>query len=635
MPHKIIKKWTTPFLFYWSASEQFTRKDWFRFCSWLAIMASLAVYLIASQYLSYIQVSQPHSIIYLISAYIGHFALFPVIGCLSLLPVALLLPYRQLVLPLSALILFLGFSLLVVDTQIYAQYRFHLSGFIWDMLTGPGAGEIIQLSWVTLLTTAFILVAIVFLTLLVLSGTTWCLQQPRLKGKGYALFSIWILALSSGHILHVWYEAHYDTEVTGITRHFPSYYPATGKRALVKRGWIDPDQIRPETALNTNTGNKGLKYPINPLQCSAPEQPKNVLVIALDAMRADTLTPEITPNLYRLSQQDNAQYFTDHFSGGNVTKGGIFTLFFGLPATYWDGFASAQQGALWIREHQRQGYAMGIFSSATLLSPAFDRTVFASVSDLRLKSEGSRPSERDKNAVQSFEQFIEHKPEQSPFFGFLFLDAIHGYDVPEGYEKFQPQWERVDHIKLNNDFDPEPYFNRYKNAAFFLDDQIGQLIDKLDHQGLLKETVVVITSDHGEEFNDLKQNFWGHGSNFTHHQSKAPLLILWPGKEKTRIDHRTSHYDLAPTIMTEVLGCTNPTSDYAVGHNLFKPSAERDWLIVHSYFNYGIVGKDRIIATYPTGNYEILDTENKTIKNETMPTQAGIQSIRQMSMFYQ
>ncbi|MBB1485565.1 DUF3413 domain-containing protein [Oceanospirillum sediminis] len=618
----------------WTESRHYNRRDWLRFTGWLTILSALTIYLIASSYLSYIHVSQPHSLLYLASAYIGHFALFAVLAALPLSIITIILPFRVLILPLAAITLLSGLAMLVIDTRIYAQYRFHLSGFIWDMLTGPGAGEIIQLSWLTLLTIAGVVAGLMLLVPGILSAAAWCTARPSTRNKIPHLLSFWLICLLSSQAMHVWYEAHYDTEVTGITRHFPSYYPATGKRALVKRGWINPDKIRAEAPVMVHTGSQSLNYPLNPLQCTPKDKPENILIIAIDAMRADILTQEITPNLYQLTQQENSQYFTNHFSGGNVTKGGIFTLFFGIPATYWDGFAAAQQGALWIREHQRQNYQVGLFSSSTLLSPAFDRTVFASVPDLRFKSTGETPSERDQDAIKDFEQFIEARSDNQPFFSFLFLDAVHGYDVPTGYEKFQPQWQRVDHVKLNNDFNPDPYFNRYKNSAYYLDNQIGALLDRLKSKGVLDNTIVMITSDHGEEFNDLGQNFWGHGSNFSDHQTRTPLIILWPGKKAQQIDYRTSHYDIAPTMMTEVLGCSNPMADYSTGTSLFQASARRDWLIVNSYFNYGIVGRDRIIATYPTGGYEIMDKNSQPVTGETMPAKVGIEVLSQVSRFY-
>ena len=43
----------------------------------------------------------------------------------------------------------------------------------------------------------------------------------------------------------------------------------------------------------------------------------------------------------------------------------------------------------------------------------------------------------------------------------------------------------------------------------------------------------------------------------------------WPGKAPQEFTHRTSHHDVAPTLLGELFGCSTPPSDYSVGRNLF------------------------------------------------------------------
>ena len=71
-------------------------------------------------------------------------------------------------------------------------------------------------------------------------------------------------------------------------------------------------------------------------------------------------------------------------------------------------------------------------------------------------------------------------------------------------------------------------------------------------------TYIVITSDHGQEFNDLNKNYWEHPSNFAQYQTKVPLVMHWPGKSPQQWQHRTSHCDIAATLMPHLLGITNP-----------------------------------------------------------------------------
>ena len=51
----------------------------------------------------------------------------------------------------------------------------------------------------------------------------------------------------------------------------------------------------------------------------------------------------------------------------------------------------------------------------------------------------------------------------------------------------------------------------YDDCIAFLDNQLGQLLDDLEDQGLLHNTLVIITSDHGEGFGDHRT--FGHGES--------------------------------------------------------------------------------------------------------------------------
>ena len=78
---------------------------------------------------------------------------------------------------------------------------------------------------------------------------------------------------------------------------------------------------------------------------------------------------------------------------------------------------------------------------------------------------------------------------------------------------------------FRNDTDPVPYFNRYRNSAYWTDGELARVTGYLKEKGLLENTIVVVSSDHGEEFNDNKLNYWGHNGNYTDAQIKVPLIV--------------------------------------------------------------------------------------------------------------
>lgn len=67
----------------------------------------------------------------------------------------------------------------------------------------------------------------------------------------------------------------------------------------------------------------------------------------------------------------------------------------------------------------------------------------------------------------------------------------------------------------------------YDASIAYIDDQIAVLMQRLEAAGLLKNTIVVITSDHGQEFQE--HGFMFHGRGLYWDLLHAPLLISWPG----------------------------------------------------------------------------------------------------------
>ena len=92
------------------------------------------------------------------------------------------------------------------------------------------------------------------------------------------------------------------------------------------------------------------------------------------------------------------------------------------------------------------------------------------------------------------------------------------------------------------------------------------------------------------------------------------MLVAWPGMEPQRFTHRTSHYDVVPTLMRRLLGCSNDSADYSSGNDLYD-GPQWDWLIAGSYYNYAVLEPGQITVTFPNGTFEVRD-ENYQIKDQ-------------------
>ncbi len=241
----------------------------------------------------------------------------------------------------------------------------------------------------------------------------------------------------------------------------------------------------------------------------------------------------------------------------------------------------------------------------------FDRTVFSSVSPLRMGTPGETPHERDARMTDDWRQWLDQHEQTSndkPWFGMLFYDAPHGYSVPEGAEKpFQPSASEMNYLELGPETDPQPWANLHRNSVHHDDQLIGQVIDDLKARGEWDNTVLIVTADHGQSFNDFHKNYWGHNSHFASPQTHVPMILHGPGITPGEQTGMSSHLDVAPMLMRHALGCSNPLSDYAQGGDLLDAQLDHPWVIASSYLDYGIIEPDRITVVDGTGKWKILD----------------------------
>ncbi len=91
--------------------------------------------------------------------------------------------------------------------------------------------------------------------------------------------------------------------------------------------------------------------------------------------------------------------------------------------------------------------------------------------------------------------------------------------------------------------------NAYDGALRFLDGQVGALLDSLRSRRLLENTIVVVTSDHGEQFGE--HGLYDHGNSLYLPLLHVPLLIAWAGHtpRDTNVAQPVSLRDLPATLI--------------------------------------------------------------------------------------
>ena len=156
-----------------------------------------------------------------------------------------------------------------------------------------------------------------------------------------------------------------------------------------------------------------------------------------------------------------------------------------------------------------------------------------------------------------------------PFFLFVhFMDVHHPYEPPAPYESMftSPEasqvqarqlWKRNWSVfkmlpseqPLLSTGDLLRIVDLYDGAIRYVDDQIRRILDELDRQGLAGNTLVIITSDHGDEFLDHGDIF--HKSPFLYDELiHVPLLVRYPGDSGGRRESAiVRHIDIMPTLL--------------------------------------------------------------------------------------
>lgn len=491
--------------------------------------------------------------------------------------------------------------LLYLDGVIHDLYGFHLNGFVWNLVTTPGGIESMGGTAGTRVTVALIAVGLVLLQVFLMWLARLTLRRGwlELPGARWAFVPLLLLMLVDRTAYGVSHFTAYRP-VLAAAQAVPFYIPTTF-RGLARKLGLSPGRATSVAHLQAHQDGR-LVYPAAPLHLADKAPQYNILWLTCESLRWDMLTPEIMPNLWAFSQR--GRRFTNHVSGGNGTRMGIFSMFYGLPGSYWFSVLDERQPPLLVQLLQQRDYRFGLFSGAKFTYPEFDKTVWASVPANVLQEDMQGEGwQRDERNVSRMLDFI-GDGRGAPFMGFLFFESAHAHYYFPPDDVIRDDY-LVDFNYATVDVDAEIglIFNRYVNAAHHIDRQMGRLFDALEARGLLENTVIVVTSDHGEEF--LEKGRWGHNSAFHDEQIRTPMVLVAPGVAPAVVEAPTSHLDIVPTLMP-MLGVTNPVSDYASGVSLLSPDASR-YRLVASWDALGYIGPDYKVALplQPGGVFEM------------------------------
>jgi arylsulfatase A-like enzyme len=158
------------------------------------------------------------------------------------------------------------------------------------------------------------------------------------------------------------------------------------------------------------------------------------------------------------------------------------------------------------------------------------------------------------------------------------MSPHHPYDPPPPFDKFVPDrtlkpvtyypkksYLFFEHGDPLDDAQRRDMVARYDGDILFADTVFGGLLDKMRALGLLDDTIVVLTSDHGEEFYEHRN--WGHGHSVYNEVLHVPLIVRYPTvfAPGQRVDATVMSIDIVPTLLALV---QSPPMALAAGRSL-------------------------------------------------------------------
>ncbi|HDM8058903.1 DUF3413 domain-containing protein [Vibrio harveyi] len=578
---------------------------------WFAFFNIVASMLIGTRYI--VQSPWPETLMgqfYLAVSWVGHFGfLVFALYLLVLFPLTFVLPSRKLFRLVAVIFATVGQTVLLIDTQAYQSINLHLNPVVWELLFSEDKSALSSD-----LQHLFVVMPLIFLVQLALSEWVWR-KQRKLSHKhvGRPLAAVFFLSFIASHLVYIWADAYFYNPITSQRSNFPLSYPMTAKSFMEKHGLLDREEYLKRLAENQGSIDL-VSYPLEKLEFNRRVNKLNVLMISVNNLRADALNQDEMPSLYQFAQ-DN-QNFVNHYSSSNDTYG-AFGLFYGLPSSYASSIKAQGSAPVMLDVLKDQGYSFGLFSGNGFEEDLYSEVIFRGL-NLANSLDGSQ-AHTDPQSISAWNTWLTEQAQQ-PWFSFIEVTTVDNFESET--------------MAANEELPASERFKQaYEQAVKSADKTVAKIIADLEEKQLLANTIVVITSNHGSEFNETNTNSWGANSNYSKYQLQVPMVIHWPGMLPAEFTHSTSHLDLSVTLLQDMLGVSSNPYDYSSGRNLFDESRRR-WILAGDTREIALITGSQTTVIDKFGNYKLYDDNYKRLRETSPKLPVLMQGLTELQRFY-
>ncbi|MDH4258169.1 MAG: sulfatase-like hydrolase/transferase [Candidatus Aminicenantes bacterium] len=324
------------------------------------------------------------------------------------------------------------------------------------------------------------------------------------------------------------------------------------------------------------------------LFCSSLSYSTNVIIIAVDTLRADHLgcygyERNTSPNIDDFAR--DGVLFTRCYTPSPLTTPAFASMLSSLPpykhGAKRNGMSIFDKTRVLPQFLRREGYYSGaVISNWTLrkklteLNRGFD--TYTEVFTKRrwlgvLNAEGDAEEVND-----AARRWIYHNANRKFFFWVHYTEPHEPYvyrkEFDLGYKEADPSL-----YPPGSDFKK---IRKYDTEIGYDDFFIGELIKRIKELGLYEDSLIIFMADHGESFGE--HDYYGHGRKLYNSCLHVPLIVKLPGSKNanTVIDRNVSILDIAPTILSLL---ELPIPEDMEGDNLFEPKNENRVLYFEAY----------------------------------------------------
>jgi len=305
--------------------------------------------------------------------------------------------------------------------------------------------------------------------------------------------------------------------------------------------------------------------------CSSRPETPDIILISIDSLRPDRLgvyghDRDTSPSIDGFASE--AVVFDQAFSTTSWTLPSHASMLTGLyPEVHGvvEGKQRVGEDAILLSEMlQDEGYQTQAVVSGPYLRSRFGfNQGWDDYDDYTISVRGKRATTGGPFTPQQHRRILEmlDEADERPLFMFLhYWDVHYDYNPPEPWRsKFDPDYEGDLDVSLftrnesiNPDMDPrdlQHLLALYDGEIAFTDHYLGLLFEALRARGRFENSIIVLTSDHGDEFFEHGQK--GHRANLYNATLGVPLIIRFPGGQwgGDRIGLPVSLVDIPATVL--------------------------------------------------------------------------------------